>query len=111
MVIAAPLASHFSCWRRSPGAAPPAQRLAGDEGQREEEDGAGERTLDGAEPAHRVVYHGQAAGTVDADRVSGEGAGDRYGRGDQLRREKNGVDPQRPPPEPRTQPSVREQQD
>ena len=87
IVTAAPLASHFSCWRRSPLAAPPAQRLAGDEGQRQPEHHEDEQALDDVEPAGRVVDRGQATVVVDADRVRGEGAGDRHGGRDEQHRE------------------------
>src|SRR5580704_5781455 len=105
----APLASHLSCWRRSP-VAPPAQRLADDETQRQPEYQEDDQALDGVEPADRMIDGRQPAAFVDADGMGGQRAGDRHGGSDQQGREGHAVDAEHPAPEAR-KPAVREEQD
>ena len=69
MATVAPLASHFSCWRRSPEDAPPGQRLADDETRRQGQQQHQDHVEDGPERPGRIVDGRQSAGRVDAERA------------------------------------------
>ena len=69
-----------------------------------------ERALDGVEPADRIIDGRQPGFEVDADGMGSKAPGNRHGRGDEQRRERNGIDPKYPAPEAR-EPAVGKQQD
>ena len=111
MLTVAPLASHFSCWRRSPVA----RRQLSAWRAMKASDSASSTKM-----SRPWTALNQPAGTSRAVRppllstrtgCAAQGAAHRCaGRGEQ-RREPHAIGPQRTAPEPRGQPAVREQQD